>query len=150
MDESFIIVSIISGLFGLIGLQLLSHNWFKKERFKIETYNLKKQNDLQLRKMARDLGLDTKKAPQSANLTSVSSEKPDLLSAILPLAKTLDRDTVLNLVDKYLDNYDESEESGGGVGGVLENLINNPDVQQAFLGGLKGGTQKQEESTSQV
>lgn len=150
MDESFVIVSVVSGIFGIIGLQLLTHNWFRKERFKIESYNLKKQNDLQLRKMARDLGLDLKKPAKSNDFAPVSNEKPDLLSSILPLAKTMDRDTVLNLIDKYLDNY-EPDDDGGSAGGLLESLIQDPEVIQSFLGGLKGGAQKQQnESTAQV
>lgn len=150
MDEAFIWVSVISGLFGILGLQLLTHNWFRKERFKLEAYNLKKQNDLQLRKMARDLGLDLKKPPQSIEQAPLSDQKPNLLAEILPsLVKNLDGEQISALAERFLPAAAE-QESGGGIGDLIGDFITeNPEMVKSFLGGLKGGAQKTE-NTSQV
>ena len=148
MDEAFIWVSVISGLFGIAGLQLLTHNWFRKERFKLETYNLKKQNDLQLRKMARDLGLDLKKPPQSIEHAPLSDQKPNLLAEILPsLVKNLDGEQISALAERFLPAAAE-QESGGGIGDLIGDFITeNPEMVKSFLGGLKGGAQKTENSS---
>jgi len=52
MDEALIYCTIIGGIFGLLSLQLMSRNWFKKERFKFEVLSLKKRQDLELKKLA--------------------------------------------------------------------------------------------------
>jgi hypothetical protein len=155
MDEAFIWVSVISGLFGILGLELLTHNWFRKERFKVETYNLKKQNELQLRKMARDMGLDTKKGVSPPLETPFSSNSQGLLGQLAPFApllKNLDGEQISALIDRFIPQAEEEEVgSGGGIGDMLGEFVqNNPEIVQSFLGGLKSGTQKQGGNNSQV
>jgi len=141
MDESLIYVSIISGIFGLIGLQLITHNWFRKERFKFEVYNLKKQNDLQLKKMAKDLGIG-KYAPQEVVMEE--KQPSNLISTYLPeIIKNLEPDQLAALADRFIP---QGEDSGGGgldLDGILEYAAKNPEVAKAFLGGVVGGKKVQ-------
>lgn len=131
MDEAFIVVSIISGLFGLIGLELLSHNWFKKERFKIQAMNLKKQNDLQIKKMARDLGLNlSNKAVPASNTGS-----------LLDLAKGLNPEQISGIVAALTGNNggsssheeEEFEEEDSGINNLIEFARKNPEMVKGFL-----------------
>lgn len=147
MDEAIIWVSIISGLFGILGLELLTHNWFRKERFKLEAYNMKKQNDLQLKKMARDMGIDMKKPPVEAPVSHVT---PDLLTTLAPILKNLPPESIPDLIDRFLPAPDDEGGGGGGLADQIGDFIaNNPEIVQGFLKGVKGGA-SQESTTSQV
>jgi len=153
MDEAFIWVSVISGLFGIIGLELLTHNWFRKERFKIEAYNLKKQNDLQLKKMAKELGLDTgKKVPVEIGGGLGLGNIGGLIEGAKALGIT-DRQ-IRDIADIFLnrsapDDIIEEEEAGGGsgmVGDALGEFLSSDTGRGLIKGlsqGLKNGTQKE-------
>lgn len=87
MDEALIYVSIISGLFTLAAISLLNHNWFKKELFKTQNLSIKKKNDLQLKKFAKELGLNSSnKAPPVAGSNNIlellNQLNPETLNAI--------------------------------------------------------------------
>ena len=154
MDESFIVVSIISGLFGILGLQLLTHNWFKKERFKLEAHNLKKENDIRLKKLARDLGLDTKQGggPPAALGGDIGG--------LLGLAKNLSKDQIADIIDIVAGGGGGGGEEPGdeAQGDVVNSLIDGfmqTDtgknlVNKVIQGGLKGVAQGQQETGSQV
>lgn len=149
MDEAFIYVSVISGLFGLIGLQLLTHNWFKKERFKLEAYNMKKQNDLQLKKMAKDMGISYGKS----NIPEpIQSSNP--ISSLLPeIVKNLEPEQISALADRFMPQGEDGggSDSGFNIDSILEYAAKNPEVAKAFLGGLTGGKKTQGADTgSQV
>jgi hypothetical protein len=146
MDETLIYVSIISGLFMIAGLEVMTHNWFRKERFKFETYNLKKQNDLQLKKMAKELGIG-KYAPQEPIIEEKQSG--NILSQYLPeIIKNLEPDQLAALADRFIP---EREESGGGfdLDSILEYAAKNPEIAKSFLEGVTGG-KKRAEYNSQV
>jgi hypothetical protein len=132
MDEAFIVVSIISGIFGLIGLELLSHNWFKKERFKLQVFNLKKQNDLQIKKMTRDLGLNTS---NKAITPAIST------GSILDLAKGLNPEQISGIIAALTGNnggssspqeYEEGEDDNG-INNLIEFARKNPEMVKGFL-----------------
>ena len=133
MDEAFIWVSIISGVFGLVGLELLSHNWFKKERFKFEVFNLKKQNDLQLKKMAKDMGLSSTPPHKS---TAVG----DNIGSLLEMAKGLSPDTLGSIADIIQGRLGGGEGEDGpvpeGMEGLIDFAVKNPDIVKSFMGGL--------------
>jgi hypothetical protein len=136
MDEAFIIVSIISGLFGILGLELISHNWFKKERFKFEVSSLKKRQDLELKKMSRDMGLSS--TPSLKNLAA-----PDNVGSLLNIAKNLSPDALGQIADIIQGRIGGGEGEGEllpeGLDGLLEFATKNPDIVKGFLTGLNKG-----------
>ena len=151
MDESIVVVTIISGLFGILGLELMTHNWFKKERFKLESYNLKKQNELQLKKMAKELGLDYKTKTTQDHQEKGSSNP--LLSAVLPkLIENLPPETLTELADRFLGGSGESESPpSSDIGSIIEDLvINHPDLVKGFLEGIRGGSSGSQERKNEI
>ena len=132
MDEALIVVSVISGIFGLLALELMSHNWFKKERFKFETFNLKKQNDLQLKKMARDMGLDTGKTSSKSSHTAGAD-----VGGLLEIAKSLNPDQLGVIADimqgRLAGGEGEGELLPEGIVGLVEFAVKNPDIVKGFL-----------------
>jgi len=122
MDETFIWVTIISSLFGIFGLLLLNFFWFKKQTFKIKLDGLKKRQDLEIKKLSKELGIPTGKNAASAS-PGINPNLSHLAAAFLP-----------------------QEESAEGEGGILEGLMQyaqeHPDVAKAVLEqimGKKGG-----------
>jgi len=152
MDESLIVVSIISTLGMIAAIELLNHNWFRREHFKVTTSFEKKSNDLKIKKLAHELGLSTQKAP------SEPSEKTGgmgLVSAVLPeLLKNMDPDALANIATNLIGNYGgaaEETEGGGGISDILGDLIaNNPEMVKSFLEGFKGARDKNISTISQV
>lgn len=133
MDESFVIVSVISGIFGILGLELLTHNWFRKERFKFETQSLKKRQDLELKKLARDMGIGTPSLPRQAAGDNVGS--------LLEIAKGLQPDQLGAIADIIQGQVGSGEGMPEGLDGLLEFAMKNPDLVKGFLGGVnKGGS----------
>lgn len=139
MDETLIVVSIISTLGGVIIVELLNHNWFRRERFKVDLNFNKKKNDLEFKKLARELGLSTTKAPSEPPEKSTGA---NLIGAVLPeLIKNMDPEQLssiaTNLIGQYGGSGEDYEGGGGGVGDVLGDLIaNNPEIVKGFLEGF--------------
>ncbi len=137
IDEAFVIVSVISGIFGILGLELLTHNWFRKEKFKFQMFNLKKRQDLELKKLARDMGIDTPK-------THSSIAPAQGLDSLLGLAKNLPPKTISNIVQALAGKNEEEEEivegedSGLGINSLLDFANKNPELVQGFLESVKG------------
>ena len=138
MDEAFVVVSVISGIFGLIGLLLLDRNWFRRERFKFEQDTLKKQNTLQFKKMARDLGLDSKASPYR---NSAPSSPLANIPALLEIAKSLNPDQLGTIADILTGagGSEEAEDGLGGMEGLIDFATKNPDLVKGFLDGLTKG-----------
>jgi len=137
MGTAVIISSAISAVFGLLALEVMSHNWFKKERFKFETFNLKKQNDLQLKKMARDMGLSG--TPPHRNSTAAG----DNVGGLLELAKGLNPDQLGAIADIIQGRLGGGEGEGEllpeGIDGLIEFATKNPDIVKGFLNGANKG-----------
>jgi len=138
MGTAVVIGSAISAVFGLLALELMSHNWFKKERFRFETFNLKKQNDLQLKKMARDMGLDSKSAS-----SKTSHSAGDNVGGLLELAKGLNPDQLGAIADIIQGRLGGGEGEGElmpeGLDGLIEFATKNPDIVKGFLNGANKG-----------
>lgn len=136
MDEAFIVVTVISSLFGILGLLILDRNWFRRERFKHDMDYRKKEESLRFKKLARDLGLDTK----SPAFRGAASSPMDMVSSFLPLLKNLDADK-LGSIAGILGNQ-ESEESEeepfGGMKGLVDFAMKNPDLVKGFLSKMPG------------
>jgi hypothetical protein len=138
MDEAFIIVSIISGIFGILGLELISHNWFKKERFKFEVLSLKKRQDLELKKMARDMGLSSTSSSHKTGTTA-----GDNVGGLLEIAKNLPPESLGAIADIIQGRLGGGEGEGQlmpeGLDGLLDFAMKNPDIVKGFTQGLTKG-----------
>jgi hypothetical protein len=144
MDDAFIIVSIISGLFGIIGLMILDRNWFRRERFKFDQDTQKKEMTLRFKKMSRDLGLDTKLPPYQPSASNPS----DVISGLLPLLKNINPDQLGAIADILGGQEAEGGGEGGGIEqGIIDFATKNPEMVKNFLEGLKnksaGGNESQ-------
>jgi len=137
MDESLIVVSIVSGLFTLAGISLLNHNWFKRESFKFDISFDRKKHDLELKKMARDMGLTS---PTKSSIASTQDRAP---SSILDFAKNLHPDQIAAIAEILTGQPTEDQVAGGimpdGMEGLIDFATKNPDVVKSFLSGLTKG-----------
>jgi hypothetical protein len=132
MDEAFIVVTVISSLFGILGLLILDRNWFRRERFKFDMDLQKQTASLNFKKMRRDLGLDQKIPPFRNPQASVG----DIAGGLLPLLKNINPDQLGAIAD-ILGGQGESETEGGGgqFDGLLDFAAKNPDLIKGFLKG---------------
>ena len=142
MDEAFIVVSVISGIFGIIGLLMINRFWFVKERFKFDMDFRKKEADLNFKKMRRDLGLDSK--PVVPPAFQNPSSPLENIAPLLSLAKNLTPETIENL-QGLLGGLGGGDTGGGsdegpgisGIDGLLEFANKNPEIVKGFMSGLQ-------------
>jgi hypothetical protein len=133
MDETLIVVTLISGIFFMAAIQLNLRNYFKKEKFRSDIDLLKKQNNIQLKKMARDLGLSTGRNPQAPhtqqNIGSLLEivKNPDALAAITDILQGA-----------------TAGEMPEGIDGLVDFAMKNPDLVKGFFGGMLKGKEGQE------
>lgn len=139
MDDAFIVVSVITSLFGILGLLILDRNWFRRERFKFEQDTQKKEYALRFKKMARDMGLDQKSPPYR----SPAASPLDNISPLLGLAKNLKPEQLGAIADILGGGDDRGEDAPeglpGGLDGLLEFATKNPDLVKGFMEGLSKG-----------
>jgi len=130
MDEALIIISIITIIGTVINIQLLNHNWFKRQELK-SRYKVK-----EIRERAK---AKTKVRESEVEHPSSGSS----ISGLLNLAKGLDSDQLHDLIDTYT-----GEREPVGTGDILEDIIqNNPELVKSFLDGFtKGGKKDEKES----
>jgi len=108
-------VSVVSGIFGLIGLLLWDRSKDKRYKYELKRFQYGK-------KAKKELVLLEQDAPRS-----IPGVKDAALSKIIEKALP------------YLSGGDYDEE-GGGVEDIIANFIeNNPEIVRKFLGGGKGG-----------
>jgi hypothetical protein len=141
MDDAFIVVSVITSLFGILGLLILDRNWFRRERFKFEQDTQKKEYALRFKKMARDMGLDTKTPPYR---NPAASSLMDNAAPLLSLAKNMNPDQLAAIAEILGGGGggggDEATEGlPGGLDGLLEFATKNPDLVKGFFDGLNKG-----------
>lgn len=123
MNLELIVVALISGIFTLMGISLLNHNWFKREDMKY-TYYLKRQKQGQ------------KKFVPSSPPVNPPSNPLNNLSGILEVAKNLDGDQIMSLLEYFKGGDEPPPSEFGELGGLLE----NPVIQNAIKGFLEGKT----------
>jgi len=137
IDEAIIIVSVISGIFGIMGLLILDRNWFRREQFKFDIDTKKKTADLQFKKMRKDLGLDTTKGPSYR----ASSLNPlDTAGGLINLLKGLDADKIAALSGILGGTAAaEPEEAPEGIESLIQFALDpkNRDLVEGFLKGIK-------------
>lgn len=113
-DVGIITTSIIS-LAGMVLFFIINNNnWFKRQNFKLQAQNVKAENKLKLKKLEKELGLESKK------------KGIDLGGLDIP-----------SLIAQYAAGGGESDE--GGVGGVISEFVqDNPELVQSLLSGIGG------------
>lgn len=127
-------------------LQLMSRNWFKKERFKIDALQLKKINDLEIKQKMRDLGFSSSSQRASA------PPQGNNLSSLLDIAKSLNPEQ-LGAISEIIQGRIAGGEGEGellpeGIGGLLEFINKNPDIVQHFTKGFKSKMDEQQGAAS--
>lgn len=114
-DYTLIAVSFISGIIGLIGIQLLQHNWAKREQMKFN-FDLKRAK---IRK--KQMPIKKSSTPSSA------SDWIDQLKKVNP-------DTLHELIDTFSGGGDQES---GDIGDIIGTIVkNNPEVVEKFLGNV--------------
>ena len=135
-EYGLIAVSVISGIFGLIGLQMLQQNWYKRE-------DLKYKFDVKRAKLRR------KNVPVKATSTPTSAS--DWLDTIKKIDPNIAHDFIDAITPTSAVDGDYEEGSGEGLQGAAGSLVNfaknNPAMVENFLKGLndsKGSQQGKE------
>lgn len=131
LEGELIYLGIISTFGMLLAVELMNHNWFKREKWKLHRKTIDGEIKLRLRKMEKELNLSPSK-----NIVSKEAESSvDLAKKWLPLLKSLDADSIDVLKDVVLGGGNLPEEAGG-----LMSIIDNipPDLIESFLKGLGG------------
>jgi len=125
MDETWIVISVITIIGTVINIQLLNHNWFKRQELKSK-YKVK---EIRERSKAK-LSTRSRSISQEEENNPISSVK-----GLLNLAKGLDSDQLHDLVDTFTGS--STPESSGD---MIESLIqNNPELVQSFIDGFTKG-----------
>lgn len=151
MEIDFALASLVGGITGLIGLMLLDRNWYRRENFKVERDLTKATNQLQIQKMRRELGLDKKSTPAISPPSSGGLDLKSLLPILQALAPEQIQDIIGNLTGAETAEGLEGGLGGlDGIDGLIEFASKNPEIVKSFLGGVKGGAQKQDDFPSQV
>ena len=127
MDSSLIAVAIISGVFGIISIQLIQYNYFKKKRFDFKISQAKKLDTIKLQQVRKEMGIS-----KNAKITEYSAPEEN---NIIDLIKNVDMDKIRGALS-MLQGGDDEEESPplGGIAGFIEE---NPDMVNSILQGLK-------------
>lgn len=124
MIEDTIIMVFGGGIMMMVGTYILMNsnlkNYFKKLRFKTELDQLKKLNNLEIRKLTKEAGLTTTKTAPSGELGGLQS--------LLPIFKNLSPEMQEDLIERFLGAPE-------GSGDALSGLLEIPAVQ-SFLQGL--------------
>jgi len=128
--EAILIMSVMMIIGTVINIQLLNHNWFKRQELKSK-YKVKEIRERAKAKLP-------KAQARESNPSSGSS-----ISGLLNLAKNLDGDQLHDLIDTYT-----GEREPVGTGDILSDILeNNPELVKSFLDGFtKGGKKNEKES----
>jgi len=119
-------VAIISGVFGLISIQLIQYNFFKKKKFDYLLTQNKKIDTLKLQQIRKEMGIN-KKAP-----VSEYTAEPN----IIDMVQNLDMDKIKGALSMLQGNDEDIPEANplGGIGGLIED---NPEIVQGLLEAIK-------------
>jgi len=156
IDGSLVILGLMTSIFTLVGIEMINHNWFKREKFKFNMSIEKKEVDMKLKKMARELGLDKKAiSPIEQALPNPSASTMDTIKSLLPLAAKLAPEQLEALIDQFLPmegGGGDYEERPSGIDSIVDFATKNPALIQGILDklGAKGGTQNQNEIVGQM
>jgi len=154
IDGSLVILGLMTSIFTLVSIEMINHNWFKREKFKFNMSIEKKEVDMKLKKMARELGLDKKPiSPIEQSLPPAGASTMDTIKSLLPLAAKLAPEQLEALIDNFLPSEGgDYEEKPSGIDSLVDFISKNPEIVRGFVDklGLKGGTQNQDNVPSQM
>jgi len=117
MEGEILAVSFVSGIFGLIGLYMVNHNWFARrkleQKYKLDRYKLAIENK------------DTKYTRQAARSELLQPQKAGMgstIAALAPILNKLDGDQIMELKDALLGSGSESGSNDGSPLAFLNEL----------------------------
>ncbi len=134
-DAGLIAMSLIS-LAGMVLLFTMNNSmWFKKQNFKVEIFNVKATNKLNLDKLRKDMGLgkSTASPPAPSPLGGLDIAK------LLPLLKNLDSDQLGGLMEAYTGLTAEAGAEGTLLDSILGYAEEHPETVKGLLDGLTAG-----------
>lgn len=160
--DAYIIISILSSLFTLVGLVFWNYNKFKFAEIKHQhslDYMFKKDQIDAKRFKRKQTAIVVPTAPEKSVTGTLGG-----IAQLAPLLKNLDSDQISGLIDTFIGGrdkrefYEDEEEEGGAGGGSMNMLLDfaekNPEVVQGLLQGLtkgaKGGGNQQQAGSGQV
>ena len=128
--EAILIMSVMMIIGTVINIQLLNHNWFKRQELK-SRYKVKEIRERAKAKLPKAQARESNPSPGNS------------ISGLLNLAKGLDSDQLHDLIDTYT-----GEREPVGTGDILEDIIqNNPELVKSFLDGFSKGGKKDEKDS---
>lgn len=140
-NEVFLYVSVISGVFSIVCIQLLNQNWFKRQELK---------SQLRLRELGYKYKIDKRKLRLKEKITVPDYDTPlegglgglNKYAKWLPILKSLDQDQIgeiLNILGGNMASQEYDDESP--ISQILDNLP--PDLITSFLEGLNKNKSEQ-------
>ena len=133
MDSTLIAVAIISGVFGIISIQLIQYNYFKKKRFDFKISQAKKLDTIKLQQVRKEMGIS-----KNAKITEYVPEE----SGVIDMIKNIDMDKIKGALSMLQGDDDEEPPALGGIAGFIEE---NPELVNNILSGLKDSKHKDNE-----
>lgn len=120
----------------LLITQLWQMNYFKKEKFKFDLKRQNKIDNIELKKLKKDMGI--------TGSTKKQTEEKGLLDQV----KDLDLNKIQDLLSyvQKPDEYDDDEtDNNDWTDDIITLAKNNPELVQKFLGNISGSKQEQKE-----
>lgn len=134
MNTEVALILTVGGIVGsILVTQLWQLNWFKKERFKMQKSNIMAENRIKLKKLEREMGIDTSKG------ASINEK-----GGVLDLIKGLDRDKIDGLLDLIGEKESDSDQADQSDLGKILKMI-PPSVIEGFVQKLSKGKQDSEQ-----
>ena len=134
MDSTLIAVAIISGVFGIISIQLIQYNYFKKKRFDFKISQAKKLDTIKLQQVRKEMGIS-----KNAKITEYVPEE----SGVIDMIKNIDMDKIKGALSMLQGDDDDGDSPAlGGIAGFIEE---NPELVNNILSGLKDSKHKDSE-----
>ena len=156
IDGSLVILGLMTSIFTLVGIEMINHNWFKREKFKFNMSVDRKEMDMKLKKMARELGLDKKSiSPPEQSLPQPQASTMDTIRSLLPLAAKLAPEQLEAIIEQFLPSESgagDYDEKPSGIDSLVDFISKNPEIVRGFMDklGAKGGSQNQDQIPSQL
>jgi hypothetical protein len=128
MQTEVALIFAVSGIMGaILTTQLWQMNWFKRENFKIQKSNIMAENRIKIKKLERELGINTStKGKTNIDLTQLKTLGKELLGV----------DTESLTGNDWLD---------GIIQGITNYAEENPEVVQNVISKLNIGKQQNQD-----
>lgn len=133
MEVELILVSFIICSFLMATVELVNHNWFKRETFKLRKDFTKRKFLFDLKKEEKALGFTSKTGGSSKEIALPGNLGG--LTNLLPLLNKLEPEQLSDLIATFTGG--ESESGGGIIETILEKIP--PETIQSFLQGINKG-----------